>query len=242
MFAAIAASLVALGVGATDSNSIVVRLDGKETAIKLAGVSAGDARAAAFAQCLVAGRVVRISGPRSAATVRLLDDTSVAAHVSEFLQTQTAADPCAVGKAAYQPVHTAARVAAAPPTAPRAATPTGKKPREVHLSFASGTPQPNALHVAPAPQTTNEWGNNYRAQQPAAAPVNTPTYQTPNTVQMYQPTTVQTYTPPTVSTSPGLTQAYPQSLPQQGAQPMPQGGTETVPTTTYPPPPPPPGQ
>src|SRR5213593_4704450 len=89
MFAAIALSLVALGVGATDSNSIVVRIDGKETPITLAGVAGGSERGAAFAKCLVAGRVLHVKGPYSAATVTLLDDASVAAHVAEFLQTST---------------------------------------------------------------------------------------------------------------------------------------------------------
>src|SRR5437763_13521383 len=94
---------VALGVGAIDSNSITVLLDGKPTKIVLAGVAPGDARAAEFAQCLVAQRVVRISGPHSAARVTMLDDTAVSAHISEFMQTQTTSDPCALGQAAYQP-------------------------------------------------------------------------------------------------------------------------------------------
>ena len=93
---------VSLGVGALDSNTIVVRIDGKEQAVTLADAKAGSAPATAFLKCLVAGRVMRIKGPHSAATALLLDDTSVADHVNEFLQSKTAMDPCELGKAAYR--------------------------------------------------------------------------------------------------------------------------------------------
>ena len=91
-----------MGVGAIDSNAIVVRSEGKESAVTLAGVQAGSTTATAFLKCLVAGRVVRIKGPSTAATVLLLDDTSVADYVNEFLQSKTSMDPCALGKAAYR--------------------------------------------------------------------------------------------------------------------------------------------
>jgi hypothetical protein len=96
------AGQIAMGVGALDSNALVVRVEGAQTSVTLAGVSGGSAPAAAFLKCLVAGRVVRIKGPRTAATVMMLDDTSVADHVNEFLQSRTAMDPCALGKAAYR--------------------------------------------------------------------------------------------------------------------------------------------
>src|SRR5690242_21903330 len=92
-----------LGVGSIDSNSITVLIDGKPTKIVLAGVAAGDARGAEFTQCLVAGRVLRISGPHSAAHVTMLDNSSVSGHVEEFLQTKTGSDPCELGHAAYVP-------------------------------------------------------------------------------------------------------------------------------------------
>src|SRR5438045_4071636 len=79
MFAAIALSLIGLGVGATDSNSIVVRIDGKETPVILAGVSGGSERGTAFLQCLMAGRVVHVAGSLGAATATLRDATCVAA-------------------------------------------------------------------------------------------------------------------------------------------------------------------
>ena len=91
-----------MGVGALDSNSIVVRIDGHESAFTLTGLDAGSQPATAFLKCLVAGRVLRVKGSSSAATAMLLDDTSVADHVKEFLQSRTSMDPCDLGKAAYQ--------------------------------------------------------------------------------------------------------------------------------------------
>ncbi len=93
---------VSLGVGALDSNTIVVRVDGKEQSVTLASTKPGSAPATAFLKCLVADRVVRIKGPHTAATALLLDDTSVADHVNEFLQSKTSMDPCELGKAAYK--------------------------------------------------------------------------------------------------------------------------------------------
>lgn len=93
---------VAMGVGALDSNAIVVRSDGQESAITLTGLKPGSPPATAFLKCLVAGRVLRLKGPSSAATATLLDDTSVADHVNEFLQSKTSMDPCELGKATYK--------------------------------------------------------------------------------------------------------------------------------------------
>lgn len=102
LFAAVPPGQVSLGVSALDSNTIVVRVDGKEQAVTLSNTKSGSAPATAFLKCLVAGRVVRIKGPHSAATALLLDDTSVAGHVNEFLQSKTGMDPCELGKAAYK--------------------------------------------------------------------------------------------------------------------------------------------
>lgn len=96
------AGRVGLGVGALDSNAIVVRIDGRESAFTLAGLQAGSQPATAFLKCLVAGRVLRVKGSSSAATAMLLDDTSVADHVNEFLQSKTSSDPCELGKATYK--------------------------------------------------------------------------------------------------------------------------------------------
>src|SRR5947209_5398749 len=158
MLAAIAASVIALGVGATDANKIIVRIDGKETPIVLAGVSGGSERGAAFTRCLVAGRVVRVSGPHGAAKVTMLDDSSVANHVAEFLQSSTTADPCTIGKAAYQ--------------APAPAAKGKKAPREVHVSFGSSKPANKGTNpVLPStdPRAT-EWGSTYRPPAPPPPP------------------------------------------------------------------------
>jgi hypothetical protein len=102
LFAVTPPGQVSLGVSALDSNTVVVRIDGKEQAVTLANTKPGSAPATAFLKCLVAGRVVRIKGPHSAATALLLDDTSIADHVNEFLQSKTSMDPCELGKAAYK--------------------------------------------------------------------------------------------------------------------------------------------
>ena len=91
-----------MGVGALDSNAIVVRIDGQESAFTLSGVQSGSKPATAFLKCLVAGHVLRVKGPSSGATAMLLDDTSVADHVNEFLQSKTSMDPCELGKAVYK--------------------------------------------------------------------------------------------------------------------------------------------
>ena len=211
---------IGLGVGAIDSNSITVLVDGKPTKIVLAGVAAGDARGGEFAQCLVAGRVLRISGPHSAAHVSLLDDTSIAAHIGEFVQTQTTSDPCALGKAAYQPkaLHAAAATAEAPlPTVKKKAV------REVHVSF-SGETNKNGLKMPPAlPAPTQS----YVPPAQAAAPPATP----PMAAPQYAPPTVSTYTPPTVGTAPVVTTGT-QPIQQQGAGQLPQQQPENIPTTT----------
>jgi len=230
MLAAIALSVIALGVGATDSNSIVVRIDGKETRVTLAGVAGGSERGAAFAKCLVAGRVLRIKGPHSAATVTLLDDTSVAGHVAEFLQTNTTSDPCTIGKAAYQ-----TRKAAVAGVTTHA--PVKKPVRQVHVSFSSGTQTKKDVLIPPPAVTKSEWGVNYRPPVPASMPSDQPAISTPATAGTYQPATAGTYTPPSVgaTTVTAAPQAQP-SLQQQGTQQLPQQTTTTVPTTTYAPP------
>jgi hypothetical protein len=236
MLAAIALSVIALGVGADDSNSIVVRINGKETRVQLAGVTAGSERGAAFARCLVSGRIVRVKGPHSAATVTLLDDTSVAAHVAEFLQTNTTSDPCAIGKAAYQPKVATPKAAAA--QAPAKQTPAKKPARVVHVAFSPGKHTKEQVRVAPPPVTNNEWANTYRPPAKPAMPSDQPTITGPTPAGVYQPTTAVTYTPPVAVTSTGLPQGPPAdaALPQRGTQELPQAGTTTIPSTTTTPP------
>ena len=225
-----------LGVGAIDSNSITVLLDGKPTKIVLAGVAAGDARGGEFVQCLVAGRVLRITGPHSAAHATMLDDTNVAAHIDEFLQTQTTSDPCTLGKAAYQPKPLSAAAAAAA-DAPLPVVKKKKAVREVHVSFSGGGgSSTDGLKLPPAlpPPAQPYTPPAQAAPQPAV-----PTYANPVTVlRPYTPPSAGTATAPTMTTtSVGSTGTQP--LPQQPPEQLPQQPTQTIPTTTYAPPPPP---
>ena len=222
---------LALGVGAVDSNSITVMLDGKPTRITLAGVAAGDARAAEFSQCLVAGRVLRISGPHSAAHVTLLDDTAVAAHIDEFLQTKTTSDPCMLGQAAYQPkaLHATAASTAAPLPAVKK-----KAVREVHVSFSEGgDSSKNGLKLPPSlPGPAQPYTP--PAQSGASRPTE-PAYQgqAPITVQTYTPQPAGTAAVPTVNTL-TVGSAGAQQLPQQGTEQLPQAPPQTLPTSPQP--------
>ena len=232
MFPALSLAVaLALGVGAADSNVIVVKIDGKETRVTLSGVNAGSERGTAFAQCLVAGRVVRITGPHSAAKVTLLDDTAVSAHIAEFLGTQTSSDPCALGKAAYQP-----KAPRAVAVAPLPVVTKKKKPvREVHVSFAGGSMSADSVKM---PGSVPQPAAPYRPPAPPAQPSNQPTYANPPTAQTYTPPPTQTYAPPPAGTTSGLAQTGAQSsLQQQPPEKMQQQQTETIPTTTYSPPP-----
>ena len=233
-FAAVTLAVsLGLGVGATDSNTIVVKIDGKETPVTLAGTAGGSERGTAFAKCLVAGRVVRVSGPRSAATVTLLDDTSVAAHIAEFLQTQTSSDPCTLGKAAYQP-----KVVQVKQTSKKPLPAVTKKPvREVHVSFASGKMSQESVKTTHTPASQAEYGPRPKPAAPAPKPPDQPSYLAPTTVTSYQqPPAAGTYAPPTVTTT-TLPQANPQpALQQQGTQQLPQQNAQPMPTTTYKPP------
>ncbi|HJW93006.1 MAG TPA: hypothetical protein VJ901_05270 [Thermoanaerobaculia bacterium] len=100
MHAIVLAVLLGLGIGAKDPNHIVVKIDGTDRVIDLKANASGDA-AQKFLQCLVAGRVLKVSKDH----VKLLDDNDVADHLREFMQSRTAADPCTLGKAAYTPKH-----------------------------------------------------------------------------------------------------------------------------------------
>ncbi len=241
LYAAAPAGEVALGLGATDSSLIVVRIDGKETTVKLAGVTAGSERGAAFLKCLVAGRVVRVKGPHTGATVTLLDDTSVAAHVEEFLQTTTSSDPCAIGKAAYhaQPMRLPA-AASKPPAKPQAQ----KVPeRVIHVSVSSQPSEPPSLGVAPLGPAgrPQDYGPGYEAPPPAPAPENQPTIYSPPHVTSYQAPQVGTQSPESqaVPAQQNLGQGQTQAPQTYGPQPVPQQGPQPVPSTTYQNPPPP---
>ena len=92
------AVLLGLGVGAKDANHIVVKVDGTDRVVDLKTNATGDP-AQKFLQCLVAGRVLKITKDH----VKLLDGNDVADHVREFMNSKTSADPCTLGKAVYTP-------------------------------------------------------------------------------------------------------------------------------------------
>ncbi len=98
MHALVLAALIGLGVGAKDPNNIIVKVDGRDRVVDLKAGASGDA-AQKFLQCLVAGRVLKLTKDH----VLLLDGNDVAEHLREFMQSKTSADPCELGKAAYAP-------------------------------------------------------------------------------------------------------------------------------------------
>ena len=233
MLAAIAASVLALGVGATDANSIVVRINGKATSLSLAGVAGGSQPGTAFAKCLVAGRILQISGPGSAAAATLLDGHSVAALVREFLETTTSSDPCTLGKAAYQPVR---MVVNAPSTSPSTSSANPRKRgREVHVSFTSGTMTEEALRVASRPAPSEAARKSYREEPAPSQSGEQPANYRRGTVPVYDPLHPQPSTLPTV----GATQTsgavkIENSLPQRGVQPIDKQGPVQLITSTPP--------
>jgi hypothetical protein len=154
----------------------------------------------------------------------------VADHLAEFLETKTASDPCALGKAAYvsQSPALASSVIVNPPAGSEAKSTPAK--REGHVSFGSGAPL-GAINIpssaAPAPPQRT-------------APVLKPTSNQPS---IYRPPTVgtvqiqpgTTYTPPSPSTttvgSVGTT-----TMQQGQTYTPPPAGTTTIPTTSTNPP------
>jgi len=219
LIAAAPKGTIALGVGASSSSEVVVKIDGKNATVKLAGVNNGTYAGQAFLQCLVANRIVRVD--RAAGRVTMLDGTSVADHVAEFLQTKTTTDPCALGKAAYVSLTPplASSVVVAPPGSTNAAAPAK---REGHVSFGSGSltsdalaipsssqPQPAPRNTQAAPRPAPEQPSIYRpptvgAVAPQQGTTYAPTYAPTATVPTGSTTTMsqgQTYTPPTATTT-----------------------------------------
>lgn len=235
LIAAAPRGTIALGVGASSASDVVVKIDGKNVTVKLAGVNNGTYASQAFLQCLVAGRVVRVD--RAAGRVTMLDGTSVADHVAEFQQTKTATDPCALGKASYVPgtPPLATSVVVAPPRDGSTPAANAAPKREGHVSFGStgATMDPNALNIrssaAPAPQPQA------RPAAPRPATNDRPTIYRPPTVGTVTPSTAQTYTPPGATTT--TIQSQGTVTPTQ-AQPYtpPTATTTTIPSTSTSPP------
>ena len=157
-------STLGMGVGANAGNAVTIRIDGKPTLVHLANVPAGDARAQAFLECVVKDHVIRIEQPKRGADARLLllDGTDVNVQVAEFLQSQTQADPCTLGKAVYTPKVVHANVAPAPQAASAA--------NAVPATAAPAAPTTNAsgrAHAISRTQATVQ----PKDEQPTAASV-----------------------------------------------------------------------
>ena len=229
LIAAAPRGTVALGVGASSSNEVVVKIDGKNATVKLAGVNNGTYAGQAFLQCLVANRVLRVD--RAAGRVTMLDGTSVADHVAEFLQTRTQTDPCTLGKAAYVSA-TPALASSVVVKQPGEASTAAPAKREGHVSFPSGP----ALGAINMPLNAGEQPQ--RATPPGEKTTtysDTPAIYRPPTVGTVTPPTAQTYTPPSASTytPPGAGTTNPsQAKPYTPPSP----GTTTIPTTSTNPP------
>lgn len=225
---------IALGIGAASSSEVVVKIAGKNTTVKLAGVNNGTYAGQAFLQCLVASRIVRVD--RTAGRVTMLDGSSVADHVAEFLQTKTTSDPCALGKAAYVPQMPAlaSSVNVAPPANATATPATGK--RQGHVSFATGTLTPDAVAV---PSSTSSQPSSQRlAPPPPPRPAPTgdqPMYRTAPTVGTYTPGTMSTYTPTQAGTT-NVQSTGTTNVPTSGTYTPPQATTTNIPTTSTNPP------
>ena len=220
LIAAAPKGTIALGVGASSSSEVVVKIDGKTATVKLAGVNSGTYAGQAFLQCLVANRIVRVD--RAAGRVMMLDGTSVADHVAEFLQTKTTTDPCALGKASYVSLTPAlaSSVVVAPPGSTNAAAPAK---REGHVSFGSSnaklTPEalamPSSAPPQPAPRNTEA--------TPRRPPSEQPMIYRPPTVGATAPRQGTTYVPAQVGTT---------TVPTGNTTTVPQGQTYTPPTAT----------
>ena len=193
------AATVALGVGATSPNEVVVKIDGRDSHVRLDGVKpSGDPAAATFLRCLVAGRVVRLQMKGSGtAKVTMLDGTGVSELVNEYLDTTTKIDPCSLGKAAYQPqpIHVDEAALVQPKTAKKG---TALKPDTAHISYAPSTNQkPVPFRMPPEVK----FPERQAAPPPPPKPAEVPSIATPGTMSTYAPGRMQPDSPPTSSTT-----------------------------------------
>jgi hypothetical protein len=193
------AATVALGVGATSPNEVVVRIDGRETRLRLDGVKpSGDPAAASFLRCLVAGRVVRLQMKGSGtAKITMLDGTAVSELVNEYLDTTSKIDPCTLGKASYQPqpVHVSEAALEKPKASKKAVVITHET---AHVSYApspSRTPVPFRM----PPEVT--FPERQAAPPPPPKAPEVPSITAPGTMATYTPGQAKAGTLPSASTT-----------------------------------------
>jgi hypothetical protein len=215
---AVHADTIALGVGAVSPSEVVVKIDGRDVHLSVNGTKpSGDSKATTFLQCLVAGRVLRVQKTSAkTANVTMLDGSVVGSLVNEFLDTTTKIDPCALGKAAYQPQY--AHAAAGETSEPVAAKPA--KGREIHVS--QGSSKANNPEHLQMPREVTYPERPYQAPPPK--PPEVPTIATPGTMSTSNPGTARAYTPPTSSTTTigtGSTTAPPVAAPYTPAPAQP---------------------
>lgn len=197
-FFAVAArsDIVALGVGANSPSEVVVKIDGKDVHLSIEGTKpSGDPAARTFLQCLVAGRVVSVHKTSArAAKVTMLDGTSVADLVNEFLDTTTKIDPCTLGKGAYQPQY--ARASGDATSQPVAEKPSRAK-HEVHISYGSTTSKAPPPPLMPRETTYPDRPRTTPQPQPSEIP----TLAAPQPMSTYRPGEARIAAPPTASTT-----------------------------------------
>jgi hypothetical protein len=206
------AATIALGVGATSPSEVIVKIDGHDSHLRLDGVKpSGDPAAAAFLNCLVAGRVVRVDKTAAgSAKLAMLDGTAVSQLVNEFFDTTTKIDPCALGKAAYQPQHphvtatgTASTTATAEPANtgkrhPITSQPITNENLIRYNSSASSTGKAPEAFRMPAEATFPE---RQKAPVPPPPPAPGATVEKPQTIGVYSPGTVKAESIPVGSTT-----------------------------------------
>jgi hypothetical protein len=210
------AATIALGVSAIAPNEVIAKIDGRDSHLRLSGVKpSGDPAAATFLRCLVAGRVLRVQ-PSSGGTAKItmLDGSIVADLVNEYFDTTTKIDPCALGKAAYQPKPLHPVEATAADTTPAGASSTK---RTVNWSFPS---LPSSPAAATQPATPFRMPAEVKFPERQAAPGAAP--KSPDVATVATPGTMQPYTPG---------QAHMDSPGTASPAPLQPGGTSTIGTT-----------
>jgi hypothetical protein len=197
------AATIALGVGAIAPNEVIAKIEGHDSHLRLAGVKpSGDPAAATFLRCLVAGRVLRVQPSSGGSSkVTMLDGSVVADLVNEYFDTTTKIDPCALGKAAYQPKPLHPVEATAAETTPAGAA---SPKRTVNWSFPTLPSSPAAAQPATQFRMPAEVTFPERQAAPPPAPKSpyVATVGAPGTMQPYTPGQAQMDKPGTSSTTP----------------------------------------
>ncbi|MEA2162896.1 MAG: hypothetical protein QOK37_1023 [Thermoanaerobaculia bacterium] len=211
--AASQAATVALGVGATSPGEITVKIDGRDSHLRLDGVKpSGDPAATAFLNCLVAGRVVRVEKTAAGMSkVTMLDGTPVSQLINEFFDTTTKIDPCVLGKAAYQPQHPhVTAVTATPTVTAEPANRTGKRhPLTSQPITNENLVRSNSTASSPGKESEAfrmpaevKFPERQQLPTPPAPPLPGPAVNRPETVGIYTPGQAGVQPMPVVSTAP----------------------------------------